>query len=223
MPDEAGISEARESAAAQKVAVGSIAEGVVGAGAATVAVIALTGVSPQVLLCVATIAAGSALMLQGGATAGRFSTLIRESSARRIPSPELGGGLTAEFLGGVTGIVLGVLALLNIHPLTLLPAAVIVLGSALILGSGVSARMNMLIVERIEPGGFAREVARQAIASAAGLQVLIGIGAVTLGILGVTGSSPVLLSLVAVLAVGVSDLLSGTTVAGRLVNMFHSS
>ena len=68
-----------------------------------------------------------------------------------------------------------------------------------------------------------RRVICQAIASAAGLQVLIGIGAVTLGILGVTGSSPVLLSLVAVLAVGVSDLLSGTTVAGRLVNMFHSS
>lgn len=221
MPDEAGIGEVRESRIAQTVTTGSIAEGVVGAAAATVAIVALTGVLPQLLLSVATIGAGSALMLQGGAMAGRFSALIHEASASRITGSEMGGGMTAEFLGGVAGIVLGILSLLNIYPIVLLPAAVIVLGGTLILGSGITARMNMLLVERIESRRFAREVARQAITAAAGVQVLIGIGAITLGILGLTGINPVLLSLIAILAVGISDLLSGTAVAGRLVNMFH--
>ncbi|MFA5654251.1 MAG: hypothetical protein WDA72_09090, partial [Desulfomonilia bacterium] len=123
MPDQTKMTEPREPRAAQKIAVGSVSEGVVGAGAATVAVIALTGVFPQILLCVATITAGSALMLQGGAIAGRFSALIHEASASRIGSSELGGGMTAEFIGGVAGIVLGILSLLNIYPLVLLPAA----------------------------------------------------------------------------------------------------
>ena len=221
MPDQTKMTEPREPRAAQKIAVGSVSEGVVGAGAATVAVIALTGVFPQILLCVATITAGSALMLQGGAIAGRFSALIHEASAGRIGSSELGGGMTAEFIGGVAGIVLGILSLLNIYPLVLLPAAVVVLGGALILGSGIAARMNMLLVERIESRKIAREIARQAISAAAGVQVLIGVGAVTLGILALAGLSPVLLSLVAVLAVGISGLLSGTAFAGRIVNMFQ--
>ncbi|HON62419.1 MAG TPA: hypothetical protein PK314_11135 [Deltaproteobacteria bacterium] len=221
MPDEAGIEETRESRIAQTVAAGSIAEGVVGAAAATVAVVALTGVWPRLLLSVATIGAGASLMLQGGAIAGRFSALINEASASRITASEVGGGMTAEFIGGVAGIVLGILSLLNIYPLVLLPAAVIVLGGTLILGSSITARMNMLLVERVESRRFAREVARQAIAAAAGVQVLIGLGAVTLGVLGLTGVSPVLLSLIAVLAVGISDVLSGTSIAGRLVNTFR--
>ena len=89
------------------------------------------------------------------------------------------------------------------------------------LGSSITARMNMLLVERVESRRFAREVARQAIAAAAGVQVLIGLGAVTLGVLGLTGVSPVLLSLIAVLAVGISDVLSGTSIAGRLVSTFR--
>jgi hypothetical protein len=199
---------------------GSVAEGVVGASAATLAVIALTGVAPGILLAVATIAAGSALMLQGGAIAGRLSAMLDESFKKRAQGLDL-GGMTAEFLGGVTGIVLGILALLGIHPLILPPAAAIVLGSALIMGSGISARLNMLIIEGVEPDGFARQVARQAITAAAGVRALIGVGAVVLGILGLSGVNPVVVSLVAILAVGVSDLLSGTAVAGRLVSMFH--
>jgi hypothetical protein len=220
MPDEAGTTGAREPGAYRSMGMSSVAEGIVGASAATIAVVALTGVAPGILLAVATIAAGSGLMLQGGTIAGRLSAMLEETFQGRAWSQEL-GGMTAEFLGGVTGIVLGVLALLGIHPLVLPPAAAVVLGSALIMGSGISARISMLVIERAEPDRFARQVARQAIAAAAGLRALIGIGAVVLGILGLSGVSPVLVSLVAILAVGVSDLLSGTAVAGRLVNMFH--
>lgn len=220
MPDDAGITDARESSVYLNLAKGSVAEGVVGASAATLAVIALTGVASGILLAVATIAAGSALMLQGGAIAGRLSAMLEESFKGRARGLDL-GGMTAEFLGGVTGIVLGILALLGIHPLVLPPAAAIVLGSALVMGSGISAGLNMLIIEEVEPDGFARQVARQAITAAASVRALIGVGAIALGILGLSGVNPVVISLVAILAVGVSDLLSGTAVAGRLVSMFH--
>jgi hypothetical protein len=200
--------------------IGSIAESIVGIVAAAIAIIALAGVLPQMLLAVAIIAASAALVLEGGAIASRFSALVYELSETRLGTSELGSGVTTEFVGGVAGIVLGILMLLNVYPMTLASVAVILFGGTLLISSGITARMNSIIIENIQMSQFAKDIAHQAIVAAAGVQILIGIGTVTLGILSLTGLNPLVLSLVAVLAVGVSDLLNTSAIAGRLLNMF---
>ena len=70
----------------------------------------------------------------------------------------------------------------------------------------------------------ARRVTHEAVSGAAGADVLIGLGAATLGILGVVGvashSAP-MLALIALLAVGVAELYSGSAFGARMGAIFH--
>jgi len=213
------ISEQDELRAAQALTIGSVAEGIIGIAAGAVAIVALAGVKPELLLAVAIVGAGVALVLEGVAIASRFATLLEELSESRIGTTEIGSGLTTEFIGGVTGIILGILMLINIYPMILASIAVIVYGGTLLISSGATSRMNSLLIRSTQASRFTKEVTHQAVLAAAGAQILVGIGVVILGILGLTGINPLVLSLVAILAVGVSDLLSGSAVAGRIMSM----
>lgn len=197
---------------------GSMAEGVAGVGAIVITILGLSKVFPEILLAVATIAIGSALMFEGGALAARFSSLMH-GAAESEDIGRLGIGVTSEMLAGVIGMVAGVLALLGIYPLVLIPAAVIVFGGTLLVASSVSSRLNTLWLEATEERQMIRDVASSAISAGAGVQVLIGIGAITLGILSLTGINPMILSLV---ALGFADLLSGTTLIGRFRTLRQS-
>lgn len=222
---EVGTIHEQELRSAQAVTIGSIGEALGGVGAAAVAIIALAGVKPEILLGVAIIAAGAALILEGGAIASRFTTLLHETSDSKVETTEISGGVTGEFIGGVTGVVLGILMLLNIYPLILASISVIVFGGTLLIGSGTTSRMNSLVMEHNQSSQFTRKVTREAVEAAAGVQILIGIGAVVLGILGLTGIDPLILSLVGVLSIGAADLISGSAVSGRLMGVFspHSA
>ena len=115
---------------------GSLAETLVAAGAVVLAIIGLVGAFPTLLLSIAAIALGSALLFDGAAFSARFTNLLQETTHNRAESAELSSGTSAESIGGIVGIALGILALLNIFPMVLVPAAVIVFGAALILGAG---------------------------------------------------------------------------------------
>lgn len=221
MPHRPDTSRARAWHTIKMISAGSLAEGIVGAASGTIAIIGLFGLYPVVMLSVAAIGAGAALLLQGGAVAGRLPALLDEAEENRMESSELGGGMVAEFLGGSTGVVLGILSLMSVGPRILLPAAVIVLGITLLLSSGISARMNSVVIHRSEESDHLREVGRQSVEAAAGAQMLIGIGALVLGIVALSGVNPVPLSLAAMLGLGVSDLLSGTAIAARLMRPFQ--
>lgn len=139
------------------------------------AVIALTiaglaGAGAAVLASIATIVLGAALLLEGGVFAGTLSI-------------ERGEWTSTGFLGGATGIVLGILALLGVVPGTLVAAATIVFGAALLFG-------------HLTEGYF-------------GGRVLVGIGAIVLGILAVVGLSQLTLVLIALLSLGVMELMAG--------------
>ena len=157
-------------------------------------------------------------MLEGAAIARQFSRLLAE--AREIDSSSLGGGITAEYLAGIAGIALGILSLANISPLILAPIAAIIFGGALIMGSGITSRLNTMAIHQKEENAMIRQVSREAISAAANIRVLIGIGAATLGILSLVGLSPILLTIIAVLGIGFSDLLSGTAITGRMISLF---
>jgi hypothetical protein len=197
---------------------GSLGELIGGAGAVALTIIGLAGVFPVYMLTIATIACGAALLIEGGALSARFSRLLSELGAHgSYRSVEVGGGITAEFLGGVAAIVLGILGLLGINGLTLVPIAAVVLGTALLVSSGTTSRFTALALSQSKEHETFKKVATEAVYAAAGGQVLLGLGAIVLGILSLMGIQILTLSLVALLAVGTSTMLTGAAVGSRML------
>ncbi|HPZ96868.1 MAG TPA: hypothetical protein PLT93_01915 [Phycisphaerae bacterium] len=193
---------------------GSTAEAVVGAAAVVLAILGLANMWPGYMASIATIAVGAALLFEGGAIASRYSDL-----ARRTGASEIGGGVSAEILGGAAGIALGVLALLGIMPSALTPIAIIVFGGALLIGSAATARLNAL--STVKMSDRARDVTRGAIEMASGTEVLIGIAAIVLGILALLGMAPRTLVLIGLLALGATVLFSGAAISSRMAGVFR--
>lgn len=208
-----------DQATAKVVATGTLAEGIAGAGAMVLAILGLVGILPLLMLYIATIAVGAALLFEGGAVSSRIRSLVG-SEAKTIEMAEIGSGMTAEFLAGAAGVALGILALLGVSPITLVSIAVIVFGGAMILGSSATARINSLSVSRFE-SSTARAAAQEAIVAASGVQILVGIGSVVLGILAILGIMQVTLLLIAVLILGFADIVSGGAIGGRVLSIFR--
>ncbi|MDG5814581.1 hypothetical protein QA601_05810 [Chitinispirillales bacterium ANBcel5] len=207
-------------ATAKTIGTGTLAEGIVGAGAMVVAILGLVGILPLIMLYVATIAVGAALLFEGGAVSSRIGTMARSERALSNEYAELGTGMTAEFLAGAAGVVLGVLALLGIAPITLVSIAAIVYGGALILGSSATARINSLSFRNYETESGS-QAAQEALVAASGVQMLVGIGAAVLGILALIGIAPVTLTLVCMLMLGFADIISGGAIGTRVMSMFR--
>lgn len=208
----------------EKVAAGTATiEGLTGLGAVALSIIGLANIYPMVLVAVSTIALGAALLFEAGSVAARFSALMAETKA---PSGSYStgrwGGMTTGFLGGAAGIALGILSLLGIAPMILVPIAAIVYGFALIMDSGVRTRLAALESQFSGLSGLSQEVARETATASSGIQLIVGLGAITLGILALVGISSLALSLVAMLIVSAAVLLSGSVAGGRMVSMFRS-
>ncbi len=218
MPERGMVEEKK---ALQIVAGGSLAQGFAGMGATALAIIGLAGVHTLWMLAIATILASVALLFVGGAIGARFSALEHDATKGRVGALEMGSGMTAELLGGFTGLVLGILALLGVIPLVLAPVAAMIFGAALVLGLGAVSRLNDLHVEQACDDQATRHIAQIAVRSAEGVQMLFGLGAGVLGILALTGVAPVTLSLVAMLAVGFTSLASGSALGGRMLSSIH--
>ena len=197
---------------------GSLAEGIAGGIGVALAILGLANIMPNYMIPVSTIALGIAFVYEGGAVAKRFTSILAETAKVRFEVTGLGSGLTAEVVGGIAGIILGILTLLNISPAVLMPAAAIVFGGTLLYSSGISARLDEIMIGRMSEDEVFKDVAREAVSASAGISLLFGIVAVTLGILALVGTSPVILNLVALLGVGLSNLLSGTAVSTRMLS-----
>lgn len=185
-------------------------------GAATVvlAIVALAGTSSDMLLAIATIVFGAALLIQSGAIVSELSAMIAPEGGAAVAENFGGGGLAIVFLAGTAGIVLGVLALIGIHPVMLASIAVIAFGSAVVFGGG-----SVWSVFRLKQSGQtvvsgAQIVATEIAAGSAGLQCVGGLAAIVLGILAVTGTLPATLSLVGLLIMGAAIVLTGSTLTG---------
>ena len=110
--------------------------------------------------------------------------------------------MTVGFLAGCAGIALGVLSILGIVPHTLVPAAIIVYGAALVMDSGTRSSLSEMENEHFGVRGVTQEIARESASTLSGIQMLAGLGAITLGILAIIKIVPETLSLVGLLAVG---------------------
>jgi hypothetical protein len=224
MPDVTTVSEEHlreERHTVESILGGTVSGGVIAIAGIVLAIIGLAGVEPRWLLSAATIAVGVSFLLEGASIATRLSDLLEEATEGRVQMAELGTGVTAETLAGAAGIALGILAALNVVPLVLLPVAAIVFGAAAVLGAGTNVGINDLVTVHHEEHARARRVIRQAVFATTGLQVLVGLGAVTLGIIALAGQYPLTLTLVAMLGISGAFLLSNSAVAGRMVSVLR--
>ncbi len=197
---------------------GSIGEAVGGAAAVVLAILGLLGLLPMTLGAIAMIALGVALLAGGAALSRRYSTGVPTNAVTRARQ-EIVGALGMQALGGVAAIVLGVLALLRVDPATLLAIGVLVLGGALLAAGGSIARLaRSARWLRAEPGRLSDA---DSWSPATGWwEAEVGIGALVLGILALTGHNPMTLTLVALLCVGAALLVGGTLIAARLFSYF---
>jgi hypothetical protein len=187
-------------------------------GAVVLSILGLAGIFPNDLAAIAVIGLGVVLGFAGANVGLRYTDLLNEAGATTNPRfAEIGRGITAEFLGGLAGVVLGILALLRIAPLTLISAAVITYGGTLLLTSGESVWFVLLGKENEAVLQLMRSMGR----AAARAQVLTGLASLALGILGLAGIVPTTMILVALLAIGASMLLRSSFVSGLLLDFLH--
>jgi hypothetical protein len=210
------IGHTEDIGSAKAVLSGSLAEGVSSGAVVVLTLLGLSGIMPALMLALATIVMAAAFLLEGEAISMRFSKLLAETSKDRLDEAELGVGLTSEVVGGIAGLVLGILSLLKLYPMYLVPVAVIVYGGILMFSSGMTVRLNALEFEGIEENSRFKRITHEAMRAAAGVEFLLGLSAVVLGIIALTGTYTAVLSLVALLVVGVTGFFTGAAVSTRM-------
>ena len=208
--------EIRESSAnvkqfAKTESSGFMTDTLLSAGVVTLAILGLVGILPFYMVTIATIAMGVILLVQNSVIGASFSQVARD----RAEKAGAGAGITSETIGGVGGVVLGILALLGIFPAILIPVAIIAFGASLVLSAGIPSQMNTWVDESSTEGESSRKMSKVSAGGISGLQFLVGLGGITLGILGLLGYSPFFLSLIALIGLGGSELISNGFLGAR--------
>jgi len=216
-----------ETRSTEAAAYGGLVDALGGIATAVLAIIALSGFAREVLAGVATIVFGAALLVQAGTILSEYANVVLPAGvgASSIGAEALGGdGVSAMFLVGAAGVVLGVLALLGIVAPVLTAVAIIAFGGALVLSAG-SARHLYQLQTALRRGGLAQSggelIAGQMSAGSGGLQMLSGLAALVLGILAVSGVYTPILTLVALLVLGVTIIMTGSTLSGMLLSLMR--
>jgi hypothetical protein len=214
-----------ESGSAETAAYGGLIDAIGGIAAAVLAIIGLSGFDPERMADIATIVVGAALLIQGGTILSEYVQIFQAAGTQA--SERVGGdGLAALFMVGAAGLVLGVLALLGMVSVGLTAIAVIAYGSALVLGSTTVRQLHLLQARMLQlPGARSGTelLAGQMAAGSAGIQLLTGLAATVLGILAIAGHDPVVLTLAALLVLGVTVLLTGSALSGLVLSFVRPS
>jgi hypothetical protein len=217
-----------ERASTEAATYGGLVDATGGIVTVVLAIVALAGVHPNVIVPITVIVFGAALLIQGGTMLSEYTRIFSPTiaGAATFSGEQFGGSsLSALFLVGAAGIVLGVLALLNIAPAQLTAIAVIAFGSALVLSSN-SVRHLYLLRTSASAGttaGMGSEmVAGEMASGSAGVQMLAGLAAIVLGILAVSGTNPDVLTLAALLVLGATVILTGSTLSGVVQSFMPS-
>jgi hypothetical protein len=181
-------------------------------GAVVLAIIGLVGLFPTPLAAIAAIALGVMLLSEGASIMFRAYELLAEAGAgETVAVSEVSRAITTEFLAGVAGVVLGILALVGVVPLTLMSVAVITYGAMLMVTSGGALGFDWPAIGDNET---VRRLMRSLRGMAADAQLLAGLAGVVLGILGLIGLKAITLVLVALLAMGAAALLRSPALGG---------
>jgi hypothetical protein len=223
LPREPWSPEREQRVSMEVVSSGSMVEATGGFAAIILSILSMANVAPLYLVPVITIVLGAALLFEGAAVASRYWRLPAEISTGRWSAMELAGGMIAQFVGGLTGVILGIVALAGSYPVTLSAVAVLVFGIVLILSSGLTFRLNHL-----ESGSEGREMKLESFLDyrsidmvAVGVQIICGATAAVLGIIALFSVNPLTLTMISQLILGISVLLSGTAVSNRIMHVLR--
>jgi hypothetical protein len=194
------------------------AEAVGGIVTVILAILGLAHVIPNYLVPITTIVFGAVLLGHG---AGLLSQLARPGIA--MPAARVGSGVSAVFLVGAGGIVLGILALVGIDPLVLSACAVIAYGAVLVLSANSTVQVHTMQAARTEgvPGGGM--MAEEVISETGGFLAMAGLAAVVLGILALAGFAQAVLILVALLALGAAIVATGGALTTVMMTFFRTT
>ncbi|HTV90877.1 MAG TPA: hypothetical protein VME41_17830 [Stellaceae bacterium] len=198
--------------------VGPMTEGAAGIAVIVLTILGLSAISPAVLTSVATIIVGAALLVEAANTGLEYSKVNRRmAETGAAQTAELGADVTVELAAGFTGIVLGVLALLAAGSIMhLLPAALIVFGGAMLI-AGLSATSVGGMTQSVAGGQVV--VMEADLAPARGLQILVGVAAIVLGILAFVVPAGGTLLMVGLLVVGGGLLATSANFTQSFIRM----
>jgi len=215
MPDEANRNK------------GSVGETVAALATIVLTILGLAHLVPEYLVSIATIIFGATLLMHGSAMIAEYARLSLRPGGVTASAATVGDrGLSAVFLAGAAGVVLGILALLGISTYELTAIAVIAYGAALILSSSSALHVHLLRLSLAAPDERSQRLASDALAgemlsSSAGIFGLVGLSAIVLGILALAGFTPVVLILIALLALSSVTALNGIDFTDAMVSVYR--
>lgn len=203
----------------ETAAVGPMTEGAAGIATIVLAILALAAISPGALGSIAAIVIGVGLLIEAANTGIEYSRASGRMQAGAITqTAQLGADVTVELMAGVAGIVLGVLALLSAGSVMhLLPAALIVFGGALLLAGFSATAIGTMTT--LESATGTTTSWQSDLAPARGVQILVGIAAIVLGILAFVVTAGGTLLMVGLLAVGAALLATSANFTRAFVGM----
>jgi hypothetical protein len=201
---------------------GLLSEGAAGIATIVLAVIALAGVSVTALASIVTIVIGVGLMVQAFNSAAERHRAILAGTASAGQPAEFGGEVMVDVLTGLTGVVLGILALVGINAVHLVPAALIVFGAALMLSGAIEIAPRTTSVTGTA-GGQVQITSYQSPAATGGMEIMIGIAAIVLGILSLILMSSWVLVLVGFIAIGAAMLMVSATFGIAVARLFTAT
>jgi hypothetical protein len=178
-------------------------------------ILALAGMYAGLLTSIAAVVAGVALVFMSVALNREFTEVLA-TSGREMVSSEAGGGLGAGAAAGITGIVLGILAILDIARPTLVAVSLIVFGAAVFINFIMSTQTRAL---RMTASSVPAEPAKLTMTAAAETEltaVLVGVALVVLGIIALTGARSEVLIACAFLSFGGYLFLKATATVGHM-------
>lgn len=181
-----------------------------------VTIVGIAGYFPVHMAATATIAIGFSLIASGGTLAARWQNATSGAHARADRTEALGIG--TEVVGGFAGIALGVLALLGVAPLVLLPAGMIVVGTALLFGGPAQPQ---LADAAPHVHNLRYRIRRDSVRTTSSVMVMAGLAGIVLGVAALAMPGYVLvLALIAAACVATALVVAGGTITARFGRRF---
>jgi hypothetical protein len=153
------------------------------------------------------------LVIDSAALTQQITAALAAKAGHNLNAAELPNGLNAGVLGGMTGIVLGILAILGVAPQTLIAVAAIVFGAAVLFDFTARAQAHALRMTTSETPEHSAKLALATASSTSTSALFAGVGLITLGILALAGIAGAFLGL------GAYFLLAEASEAGRLLGL----
>jgi hypothetical protein len=182
-------------------------------------ILALAKIDPLLLISIAVIVAGVMLATDSVGLTQQISAALAARAGQHLDASELPAGLNAGVLGGAIGVVLGILAILDVAPQSLIAVAAIVFGAAVLFDFAARSEARALKMTTRETPEQAARLALAAASSTSTAAIFTGVGLATLGILALAGVASEVLTAAAFTGLGVYILLEQAAEAGHLLHL----